>query len=44
VSVRAKQVTLSGEDFYLAADGEINGPERRRSWHIEPGAYSLIAP
>jgi diacylglycerol kinase family enzyme len=44
VSVRAKQVTISGEDFYLAADGEISGPERRRSWHIEPGAYSLIAP
>ena len=44
VSIRAKQVTLSGEDFFLAADGEISGPERRRSWHIEPGAYSLITP
>jgi diacylglycerol kinase family enzyme len=44
VSVRAKQVTISGEDFYLAADGEISGPERRRSWHIEPSAYSLILP
>ena len=44
VSIRAKQVTISGEDFFLAADGEISGPERRRSWHIEPGAYSLIAP
>ena len=44
VSVRAKQVTVSGEDFFLAADGEISGPERRRSWHIEPGAYSLIVP
>jgi hypothetical protein len=44
VSVRAKQVTISGEDFFLAADGEISGPERRRSWHIEPGAYSLILP
>jgi hypothetical protein len=22
----------------------VSGPERRRSWHIEPGAYSLIAP
>ena len=21
----------------LAADGEISGPERRRSWHLEPG-------
>jgi len=42
ISVRAKQVTISGEDFYLAADGEISGPERRRSWHLEPGAYSLL--
>jgi len=44
VSVRAHQVTVSGEDFFLAADGEISGPERRRSWHLEPGAYSLIVP
>jgi diacylglycerol kinase (ATP) len=42
ISLRAKQVTVSGEDFYLAADGEISGPERRRSWHLEPGAYALL--
>jgi diacylglycerol kinase (ATP) len=42
ISLRAKQVTISGEDFYLAADGEITGPERRRSWHLEPAAYALI--
>lgn len=44
VSVRATQVTVSGEDFFLAADGEISGPERRRSWHLEQGAYSMIIP
>ena len=44
IMVRAHQVTISGEDFFLAADGEISGPERRRSWHLEQGAYSLIAP
>ena len=38
------QVTISGEDFFLAADGEISGPERRRSWHLEPAAYSMIVP
>lgn len=43
-SVRASQVTVSGEDFFLTADGEISGPERRRSWHLEPGAYSMIVP
>ena len=44
ITVRAHQVTISGEDFFLAADGEISGPERRRSWHLEQSAYSLIVP
>jgi diacylglycerol kinase (ATP) len=44
ISVRARQVTVSGEKFYLAADGEIEGPERRRSWHLEQGAYSMVVP
>jgi YegS/Rv2252/BmrU family lipid kinase len=44
ITLRAGQVTISGEDFFLAADGEISGPERRRSWHLEPGAYSMIIP
>jgi diacylglycerol kinase (ATP) len=44
ITLRAKQVTVSGEDFWLAADGEISGPERRRSWHLEQGAYSMIVP
>jgi len=44
ITLRAHQVTVSGEDFFLAADGEISGPERRRSWHLEEGAYSMIVP
>ena len=44
ITMRAHQVTISGEDFFLAADGEISGPERRRSWHLDQGAYSLIVP
>jgi YegS/Rv2252/BmrU family lipid kinase len=44
ITLRAQQVTVAGEDFFLAADGEISGPERRRSWHLEKGAYSLIVP
>jgi diacylglycerol kinase (ATP) len=43
VSCRAKQVSVSGEDFWLSADGEISGPERRRTWHVEPAAYSLLS-
>ena len=44
ISIRAHQVTVSGEDFFLAADGEISGPERRRSWHLEQAAYSMVVP
>lgn len=39
---RAAQVSVSGEDFWISADGEISGPERRRTWHIEPAAYSML--
>jgi len=39
---RGTQVSVSGEDFWISADGEISGPERRRTWHIEPAAYSLL--
>jgi YegS/Rv2252/BmrU family lipid kinase len=41
---RATQVSVSGEDFWLSADGEISGPERRRTWRVEPAAYSLLVP
>lgn len=39
---RGSRVSISGEDFWLSADGEISGPERRRTWHVEPAAYSLL--
>lgn len=42
--LRGTQVSVSGEAFWLSADGEISGPERRRSWHVEPAAYSLLTP
>jgi diacylglycerol kinase family enzyme len=44
IAVRARQLTVSGEDFFLSADGEIWGPERRRSWHLESAAYSMVVP
>ena len=28
----------------LRADGEIYGPERQRTWHVEPEAYSMVLP
>jgi YegS/Rv2252/BmrU family lipid kinase len=42
--VRGESVTLSGQPFYCSADGELYGPERDRSWHIEPRAYSMPLP
>lgn len=41
---RGRQVSVSGEEFWISADGEISGPERRRTWHVEPAAYSLLLP
>lgn len=42
--LRASTVTVSGEEFYCAADGEVYGPERHRSWHVEPAAYRMVLP
>ncbi len=42
--LRGTRVTISGEAFWISADGEISGPERQRSWHVEPAAYSFILP
>ncbi len=42
--VRGTSVSISGEEFYCAADGEITGPVRQRAWRVEPAAYSMILP
>ena len=42
--LRGSTVTVSGEAFWCSADGEIYGPERHRSWRVEPAAYSLVVP
>jgi YegS/Rv2252/BmrU family lipid kinase len=42
--LRATTVSVSGEEFWCSADGEIYGPERHRSWRVEPAAYSLVVP
>ena len=44
IYLRATRVEVSGEEFWCSADGEIYGPERQRSWHVEPAAYSFIVP
>ncbi len=42
--LRGKTVKVSGDEFWLSADGEITGPERSRSWRLEPAAYTMILP
>lgn len=42
--MRASTVSISGQGFYCSADGEIYGPERNRSWHIEQGAFRMPMP
>jgi len=41
---RASTVSVTGERFYCSADGEIYGPERHRTWRIEPAAYLMVLP
>ena len=42
--LRASSVSVTGQAFYCSADGEIYGPERNRTWHVEPGAFSMPLP
>lgn len=42
--LHGQSVSLSGQPFWCSADGELYGPERNRSWHVEPGAYSMPLP
>jgi diacylglycerol kinase (ATP) len=44
IYLRGERVSISGEEFYCAADGEVFGPERNRTWHVEPAAYSMVLP
>lgn len=42
--VRGERVTIAGQSFWCSADGELYGPERNRTWHIEPSAFSMPLP
>ncbi len=42
--LRGSTVSITGEEFWISADGEIDGPERQRTWHIEPAAYEMVLP
>ena len=42
--LRGSRISVSGQGFYCSADGEVYGPERTRTWHVERGALSMILP
>jgi diacylglycerol kinase family enzyme len=42
--LRGSTVSVSGQDFYCSADGEVYGPERQRTWRMEPGALRMVLP
>jgi diacylglycerol kinase family enzyme len=41
---RARTVSVSGEDYWCNADGELSGPERNQTWRVEPGALRIVLP
>jgi diacylglycerol kinase family enzyme len=44
IYLRGSTVSICGGPFWCSADGEIYGPERQRTWHVEPEAYSMLLP
>jgi YegS/Rv2252/BmrU family lipid kinase len=42
--LRASTVSISGQSFYCSADGEVYGPERTRTWRVEPDAFKMALP
>ncbi|MGH3341908.1 MAG: diacylglycerol/lipid kinase family protein [Carbonactinosporaceae bacterium] len=43
-TVRARRVTLCGQDFRYDADGVLCGPVRRRTWTVEHSAWRMTTP
>ena len=44
LALRARSVAVSGNEFWISADGELSGPETSRSWRVQAGAYAMIVP
>jgi len=44
LTVRGRSVTVSGEPFPANADGEIHEPVGRRTWTVQPRAWSVVVP
>ncbi len=42
--LHGRQVRVDGDEFYLSADGEVDGPHDAMEWHLEPGAVRMFLP
>ncbi len=42
--LRGRSVSVTGMPFWCSADGELYGPERNRTWRLEPGAFRMPLP
>jgi YegS/Rv2252/BmrU family lipid kinase len=42
--IRVSTVSISGQNFYCSADGEVYGPERHRTWRVERAAMRMALP
>ena len=42
--LRAREVSVTGQDFWCNADGELEGPDRHRAWRVVPGAARMVLP
>ncbi|WP_281901686.1 diacylglycerol/lipid kinase family protein [Phytohabitans aurantiacus] len=42
--VQGRRISLTGEDIWLNADGEVDGPASHRTWTVEPAAWRLLVP
>ncbi len=42
--LRGGEVTVDGDGFWVSTDGEVEGPVRRRTWRVRPGAMTMLLP
>ncbi len=42
--LRGRVVQVTGEEFWCSADGEMDGPERNRTWTVQPAAFRMLLP
>jgi len=44
VTLRGSAVTVSGDEFWCNADGELSGPYRSASWEVRPAVLAMVLP